>query len=96
MKTYGLDVQKDTIFCAIYDGKDYTKVNEYDTTIPKIRPMGEYLRREGVTKIAMESTSTYWVPVECCKLCIIGTDSNCFQLAETTVTFVYDNDACCA
>jgi transposase len=25
--------------------------------------MGDYLRREGVTKVAMESTSTYWVPV---------------------------------
>ena len=25
--------------------------------------MGEYLRSEGVTKVAMESTSTYWVPV---------------------------------
>ena len=28
MKTCGLDVHKDTIFCAIYDGKDYTKVLE--------------------------------------------------------------------
>ena len=63
MKTCGLDVHKDTVFCAIYDGKDYSDVKEYDTTTPKIRQMGEYLRSEGVEKVAMESTSTYWVPV---------------------------------
>ena len=63
MKTCGLDVHKDNIFCAIYDGKDYSEVKEYETTLPKIRHMGEYLRSEGVLKIAMESTSTYWVPV---------------------------------
>jgi transposase len=63
MKVTGLDVHKDSIFCAIYDGKAYSQVNEYDSTIPKIRQMGEYLRSEGVTRVAMESTSTYWVPV---------------------------------
>ena len=72
MKVSGLDVHKNSIFCAIYDGKAYSPVNEYDSTIPKIRQMGDYLycvrstrylRSEGVTKVAMESTSTYWVPV---------------------------------
>jgi len=63
MKVSGLDVHKDSIFCAVYDGNDYSKVMEYETTIPKIRQMGEYLRSDGVTKVAMESTSTYWVPV---------------------------------
>ena len=61
MKVSGLDVHKDSIFCAVYDGNDYSKVMEYETTIPKIRRMGEYLRSEGVTKVAMESTSTYCV-----------------------------------
>ena len=63
MKTCGLDVHKDSIFCAIYNGKEYSTVQEYDTTTPKIRQMGEYLRSEGVARVAMESTSTYWVPV---------------------------------
>jgi len=63
MKTCGLDVHKDSIFCAVYDGKEYSEVKEYDTTTPKIRQMGEYLRESGVEKVAMESTSTYWVPV---------------------------------
>jgi transposase len=63
MKTCGLDVHKDNVFCAIYNGKTYSEVKEYATTTPKIRQMGEYLRSEGVERIAMESTSTYWVPV---------------------------------
>ena len=63
MKTCGLDVHKDSIFCAVYNGKEYSEVKEYDTTTPKIRQMGEHLRSEGVERVAMESTSTYWVPV---------------------------------
>ena len=63
MKTSGLDVHKDKIFCAIYDGKSYSEVKEFSTTTVSIRSMGEYLQREGVKKVAMESTSTYWVPI---------------------------------
>ena len=63
INTCGLDVHKDSIFCAIYNGKEYSEVKEYETTTPSIRQMGEYLRLEGVEKVAMESTSTYWVPV---------------------------------
>ena len=43
MKVSGLDVHKDSIFCAIFDGKAYSQVKEYDSTIPMIRQMGEYL-----------------------------------------------------
>ena len=63
MKTCGLDVHKDSVFCAVYNGESYSEVKEYNTTTPKIRQMGEYLRSEGVDQVAMESTSTYWVPV---------------------------------
>ena len=63
MKTCGLDVHKNSVFCAIYNGKTYSEVKEYETTMPKLRQLGEYLRSEGVTRVAMESTSTYWVPV---------------------------------
>jgi len=63
MKVSGLDVHKDSIFCAIYDGKDYSEVKEYGTMTEDIRRMGEYLQKEGVIQVAMESTSIYWVPV---------------------------------
>ena len=63
MKVSGLDVHKDIIFCAIYDGKSYSEVKEYDSTTNSIRQMGEHLKKEGVQHIAMESTSIYWIPV---------------------------------
>ena len=63
MKTSGLDVHKDSIFCAIYDGESYSSVKEFSTTTVSIRELGSYLQSESVKKVAMESTSTYWVPV---------------------------------
>ena len=63
MKTSGLDVHKDSIFCAIYDGKGYSAVKEFSTATVSIRELGRYLQSEKVKKVAMESTSTYWVPV---------------------------------
>ncbi|MDR2086692.1 MAG: hypothetical protein LBP72_05900 [Dysgonamonadaceae bacterium] len=42
MKTSGLDVHKDSIFCAIYDGKSYSVVKEFTTTSVSIRSLGEY------------------------------------------------------
>ena len=63
MKTSGLDVHKDTIFCAIYDGESYSAVKEFSTTTVSIRSLGDYLNSEKVKKVAMESTASYWVPV---------------------------------
>ncbi|MEI8006873.1 MAG: IS110 family transposase [Bacteroidota bacterium] len=59
----GLDVHKDSIFCATYQGKKYGPVLEYTTLTPSIMAMGQDLRSEGVETIAMESTGMYWVPV---------------------------------
>jgi hypothetical protein len=63
MKPSGLDVHKDTIFCAIYGGKNYSAVKEFSTTAVLIRSPGEYLKPEKVKKAAMESTATYRVPI---------------------------------
>lgn len=63
MKVSGLDVHKDTIFCAIYDGKQYGKVYEFSTFSENIREMSRMLHNKGVKKIAMESTGIYWIPV---------------------------------
>lgn len=59
----GLDVHKDTIFCATFNGKKHGPVTEYSTLTASIRAMGEELRSEGVDAIAMESTGMYWIPV---------------------------------
>ena len=44
MKTSGLDVHKDTIFCAIYNGKSYSEVTEFSTTTNSIRALNAIYR----------------------------------------------------
>jgi len=63
MKVSGLDVHKDTVFCAIYDGKKYGEVTEFATFTENIREMASMLHEQGVKKIAIESTGIYWIPV---------------------------------
>ena len=55
MKVSGLDVHKDTIFCAEYDGNHYSEVREYRTFTSDIRALAEQLQSSGVQNIAMES-----------------------------------------
>jgi transposase len=59
----GLDVHKDTIFCATFNGKNHDPVREYLTLTSQIQAMGKDLQTEMVKTIAMESTGMYWVPV---------------------------------
>ena len=63
MKVSGLDVHKDSIFCGIYDGKKSTEVEKFTTFTQGIKEMGELLKNQGIKKVAMESTSIYWIPV---------------------------------
>jgi len=63
MKVSGLDVHKDTIFCAIYNGKQYGEVKEYGTFSSEIRTLGKDMLTAGVKRIAIESTGIYWIPV---------------------------------
>ena len=58
MKTCGLDVHKDKIFCAIYDGKK-SVVRKFDTFTPDLEEMCDYIMSEGVDTVAMESTGIY-------------------------------------
>ncbi|MDR2926745.1 MAG: hypothetical protein LBV41_00855 [Cytophagaceae bacterium] len=63
MKTSGLDVHKDTIFCASYDGKSYFSVKEFSTMTVSIRLLSEYWKSKKLEKVAMESTVTCWIPI---------------------------------
>lgn len=63
MKVCGLDVHKDTIFCAVHNGKKCEEVKDYSTLTCSIRQMGEHLQEQGVLRVAMESTGVYWIPV---------------------------------
>jgi hypothetical protein len=44
-------------------GKMIRQYKEFTTTTSSIRSLGAYLKPEDVEKVAMESTSTYWVPI---------------------------------
>lgn len=63
MKVSGLDVHKDTIFCGIYDGSKRSEVQEFPTFTENIKEMGIMLQNQKVKRVAMESTSIYWIPV---------------------------------
>jgi len=62
-KTCGLDVHKDTVYCAIYNGKKQSEVKEFLTTTPGIYAMAEELQIQNVSEVAIESTGIYWKPV---------------------------------
>lgn len=54
-KVCGLDVHKDSIFCAIYNGENYSQVKEFSTMTPNIYSMGEYLQSEDVEDVAWKA-----------------------------------------
>ena len=58
MKTCGLDVHKDMVFCAIYDGKD-SVVEKFNTFTPDLDTMCDHIASHGVDTVAMESTGIY-------------------------------------
>lgn len=63
MKVCGLDVHKDSIFCAVHNGKKPGEVKEYSTLTASILELADHLRSENVKRVAMESTGIYWIPI---------------------------------
>lgn len=53
-----MDVHKDMVFCAIYDGKDAI-VKKFDTFTPDLEGLCDYILSLGVDVVAMESTGIY-------------------------------------
>jgi len=63
-KACGLDVQKDSIFACILDeqGKKILE-KRYGTLTPDLMTLRDTLIEQGCGKVAMESTSIYWIPI---------------------------------
>ena len=62
----GLDVHKDTLVaCArvVVDGKVKQEVRTFGTTTKELLTLSDWLREQGCTHAAMESTGVYWKPV---------------------------------
>lgn len=62
-KVCGLDVHKDIIFACIKKGRYQSSVREFSTTTSGLEELFHWLSGERVIKVAMESTSIYWIPV---------------------------------
>jgi transposase len=63
----GLDVHKDTVMAAVRTpgegGRRREVVREFRTFTDDLVALGDWLRAEGVTQVAMEATGVYWKPV---------------------------------
>ena len=63
----GLDVHKDTVEACVRrvekEGGLYQQTRHWGTMTRELVAMAEWLRAEGVTQVAMESTGVYWKPI---------------------------------
>src|SRR5574344_95509 len=59
----GLDVHKDSVFLCILDDSGKIFENKYGVLTPDLDNMALDMQRHGVTELAMESTSIYWMPI---------------------------------
>src|SRR5262245_686167 len=63
----GLDVHKATVVATVRRRLDNGKVQQqtrtYGTMTEQLLELGDWLQAEGVTHLAMESTSVYWKPI---------------------------------
>jgi transposase len=63
-KVCGLDVHKDSVFACILDEKGEKILEErFSTLTPDLDKLRDVLAEYGAGRVAMESTSIYWMPV---------------------------------
>lgn len=59
----GIDVGSDRHFVAVPTGSDEHPVREFGVFTRDLNAIADWLKRCGVTSVAMESTGVYWVPL---------------------------------
>ncbi len=59
----GIDIGKDRHFVAVDTERCAEPVRSFDGFTRDLKAMAAWLRSCGVKKVAMESTSVYWIPV---------------------------------
>ena len=59
----GIDIGKDTHYVAVDPDRCADPVRSFDAFTPDLEEMAAWLSSCGVEKVAMESTSVYWIPV---------------------------------
>src|SRR5438270_10342209 len=63
----GIDVGKCFLLCSVLTGAAQedpaSQTRRFDTNVPDLEEMREWLQQEAVTHVVMESTGSYWIPV---------------------------------
>jgi transposase len=59
----GLDVGATKVYVAVPADRDAQPVRSFDTFTEDLERMADWLRKCGITSVAMESTGVYWIPV---------------------------------
>ena len=64
----GIDIGKREIAVAVITGpadeEGEIKTKAFQTTVPALEELREWLVQEGCSSVAMESTGSYWIPVK--------------------------------
>lgn len=59
----GLDVHKDTVYACIAGKGIKKQIRNFSTMTDGLKQLSQWLKDEGITDVAMESTGVYWKPV---------------------------------
>ena len=59
----GLDIGSERHLVAVPEGRDEVSVREFGTFTADLEALAAWLKKCGVTTVAMESTGVYWIPV---------------------------------
>jgi hypothetical protein len=59
----GIDIGAESIFVCVPHGRDPQPVREFSTFTCDLRKAAEWMKKCGITTVAMESTAYYWIPV---------------------------------
>jgi transposase len=59
----GIDIGAERHMVAVPEGRDTVSVREFDTFTTDLEALAAWLKKCGVTTVAMESTGVYWIPL---------------------------------
>ncbi len=59
----GIDVGSERHLVAVPEGRDEVSVREFGTFTADLEALADWLKKCGVTTVAMESTGVYWIPL---------------------------------
>ena len=63
MHAAGIDIGSDRHLVAVPEGSDSVSVRQFGTFTSDLHNIADWLKRCGVTTVAMESTGVYWIPL---------------------------------